>query len=122
MHRDDKSQYMLFIEPPVSEKQYNPEMEQTAKILEKALESATQGYSKYDNLADQGKFTQSAGYRGFHRTACGERSTNRDYFIKDCELITNSLAPFYVRYYSKSIQPNDWEKINKVVEAYKHKL
>lgn len=136
MDRDDKSKYLLYIEPKKEEKLENPIDDNMTKLLEMALEKAEVGTANYSKTEDMGdgydwnhngvvrrvpSFSGRGGYKGFHRTACGERSSNHDYRLEN-GLITNSLAPFYVRWYRYSIPENDMIKIQELAKFYNYEL
>lgn len=56
-------------------------------------------------------------YRGTHRTNCGEKSDNKDWILPGGQ-ITNSLAPYYIRYYRPYIPECEIIKIKKLSEEY----
>ena len=86
----DDPKFLLFMEPKKEDKLDNPIDDKLTKCIEHALSKA----SIY------------ATYRGWHTGPNGERSTNHDYELEN-GLITNSLAPLYVRWYRYSINEND---------------
>lgn len=117
MHREDNSDYLLYIEPPASEKLKKPINDSLTQLMQRALDESEPGGSRYSDLSDNGKFRVGDGWRGFHKTDCGERSTSRDYRLKN-GMITNSLCVFYLRYYRKSIPETEMTKLKKLVEFY----
>jgi len=120
MYRDDKSKYLLFIEPPKKEKLHEPIDDELTGLMEKALEKALGGTSNYSNLEDLGTFREGkGGYKGFHRTECGENSTSRDFLLEN-GMITNNLAPFYLKWYRNSIPENDLLKLMELKKYYKN--
>jgi hypothetical protein len=110
MNRIDDSKYLLFIEPKLKEKLASPVEDELTKFMEEQLKNAKEGTSNYSNLSDEGNFVEGFGYKGSHSTECGERSTNKDYLI-DGGYITNSLAPFYLKWYRNSIPLSEIMKI-----------
>jgi hypothetical protein len=118
MHRIDESMYLLYIEPKKEEKSAEPVDDVYTIIMERAIECAVIGASRYSNVNDHNTFMPDSGFRGCHNTDCGERSTCRDYLLATGH-ITNSLAPFYLRWYRNSIPQSEMEKVKKVVNAYK---
>lgn len=97
----DDPKFLLFMEPKKEDKLDNPIDDKLTKCIEHALSKA----SIY------------ATYRGWHTGPNGERSTNHDYELEN-GLITNSLAPLYVRWYRYSINENDMKKINDLLSFY----
>jgi hypothetical protein len=117
MHREDRSKYLLFIEPPKKEKLAEPVEDELVKLMEMAITKAETGVSSYMNEKDGGNFRKSSGYKGFHQTDCGETSSNKDYLLEN-EMITNSLAPFYLRWYRNSIPESEIEKLMSLKKFY----
>jgi len=137
MNRNDKSKYLLYIEPSKDLKSKAPVLDEWTRLMEYALGKATQGTGHYSNLEDTGdgydwkfpngttrripSFNEGSAYRGTHHTDCGEVSSNIDYKLEN-GLITNSLAPFYLKYYRTSISDNDMAKLKELKEFYKDQL
>ena len=117
MHRDDNSKFLLYIEPKASEKLLVPVNDEITALMEKAFSDAISGAANYNKVNEPESFSPKSGFKGFHRTDCGEISTNHDYLLRN-NLITNSLAVFYVRWYRNSIPPSDWDKIEKLKTFY----
>jgi len=117
MHRQDNSNYLLFIEPKSSEKSETPLNDEWTALMQAELESAKRGTANYSDLACKGSFTEGSGWRGMHITECGKASSNKEYLLSN-GLITNSLAVFYLQYYRDSIGESDWQKL----EALKSKV
>jgi len=132
MHRDDKSKFLLYIEPNMEDKLVNPIEDGLTKLMEMALskaKSGTAGYSRLDDLGDgfdfNGRklpsFREGSGYKGTHTAPCGERSSNNDYLLEN-GMITNSLAPFYLKWYRFSIPENDMLKLKELSKFYNYEL
>lgn len=132
MIRDDKSLYLLFIEPKSIEKSVQPIDDELTEAVELALSKAKRGTSHYSDLDDTGNgvetllkgqtitlpsFHERSAYRGVHRTHCGEISDCVDYLLEN-GMITNSLAAFYVRWYRNSISKNDMDKLEQLKKFY----
>lgn len=117
MHREDDSKYLLYIEPKASEKLDEPVDDELTELMEMALSKAKSGSSRYMIRSDQGSFSNNNAWRGSHRTECGERSSNTDYLLEN-GMITNSLAPFYVKWYRYSIPESEMKKLEKLREFY----
>jgi len=116
MHREDNSKFLLYIEPKKEEKLLNPVEDELTELLEYALKYARSGASSYDNLEKE-SFREGDAFKGTHLTECGERSANRDYLLEN-GMITNSLAPFYLKWYRNSIPKTELAKIQQLKEFY----
>jgi len=121
MHREDNSKYLLYIEPKASDKLKEPINDDITKCMEMVLSRAKKGVARYSSLEDVGTFRAGSGYRGFHNTECGERSINCDFLLEN-GMITNSLAPFYLRWYRYSIPESEMKKVHELVNFYKTKI
>ena len=117
MHREDNSNYLLFIEPSALDKLKEPINDELTDLIEMALSKAKLGTSRYSSLDDRGTFRQGSGFKGTHLTECGERSSNVDYLLEN-EMITNSLAAFYLRWYRYSISEKEMVKVLKLKDFY----
>lgn len=117
MHRDDKSKYLLYIEPSKEDKLKEPINDELTDLIEMAMSKAQEGVARYSDEDDNGTFRKGAGFKGRHITDCGERSSNKDYLLEN-GMITNSLAPFYVKWYRYSIPENDMNKLEKLRQFY----
>jgi hypothetical protein len=132
MHREDNSKYLLYIEPPAQDKLQEPINDELTQLMEMALSKAERGTANYSNLQDLGdgtdwthkdktyrvtSFRKGSGYKGTHRTECGERSSNTDYLLEN-GMITNSLAPFYLKWYRYSIPETEMKKVLQLKEFY----
>jgi hypothetical protein len=116
MNRNDKSNFLLYIEPTQDEKSLVPIDDDVTKLLTMALLKSKEGVANYSSVDEVERFTEG-GYRGFHITDCGKYSSNHDYELQN-GMITNNLAPFYASWYRESISLNDWEKIIKLGKFY----
>lgn len=136
MHRDDKSKYLLYIEPKKEDKLESPIDDNITKLMEMALSKSEEGTANYSSLEDMGdgydweygsvkkripSHRTGSAYKGVHRTACGESSSNVDFLLEN-GMITNSLAPFYLRWYRYSIPENDMIKIRELAKFYNYEL
>ena len=118
MHRNDNSKYLLYIEPKSSEKLQNPIEDELTQLMEMALSKSKRGGANYSDLEDPGNsFQEGSAWRGTHRTECGQGSSNCDFLLEN-GMITNSLAPFYLRWYRYSIPENDMKKIEGLKKYY----
>ena len=118
MHRDDNSKYLLYIEPKASEKLQKPIEDELTQLMEMALSKSKRGGANYSDLEDPGNsFQEGSAWRGTHRTECGQGSSNCDFLLEN-GMITNSLAPFYLRWYRYSIPENDMKKIEGLKKYY----
>jgi hypothetical protein len=73
----------------------------------------------YSSKSDNGNFRKGIGFKGFHTTDCGERSASTDFLLEN-GMITNSLAPFYLRWYRYSIPESEMIKVKKLKEYYEN--
>jgi len=118
MHRNDKSRFLLYIEPKKEEKLKVPINDELTELMEMAMRKSTEGAANYSDINDVvGKFKKGNGWKGDHGTDCGECSSNHDYLLNN-GLITNSLSVFYVKYYRNSIHENDWIKLKQLGDYY----
>lgn len=122
MHREDDSKYLLYIEPPVSAKSEESVEDDLTNIIDRAIEKAISGganYSDTDPHDEREHFEVDSGWRGVHVTACGKVSDNKDYLLEN-GMITNSLAPYYVRYYRDYILslPTEKKKLEELVVSF----
>jgi hypothetical protein len=116
MHRNDKSIFLLYIEPSKEEKLKTPIDDELTHLMEIAFSEAKAGSANYSSIGKKEIFKEG-GWRGWHTTDCGEKSDNHDYLLKN-GLITNSLCVFYVRWYRNSISENDWNKLKMLGSYY----
>ena len=138
MHREDNSKYLLYIEPPAIEKLDTPIDDDLTKMMEMALSKSKKGLAGYSDLSDMGdgydldfsdmgdgftceripSFCEGGGYRGVHRTECGQNSSNTDLLLEN-GMITNSLAAFYLKWYRYSIPESEMRKVKELDDFYK---
>lgn len=121
MHREDNSLYFLYIEPRKEEKNTIAIDDVITKTIEQAIRVAPSGSSRYSKLDDLGTFFSDSAFRGMHTTDCDEMSTNRDYQLKTGH-ITNSLAPFYLRWYRHVIPTSEMKKLIVILKAYRDQV
>jgi hypothetical protein len=118
MHREDKSLYLLYIEPAKSQKSKKPVEDELVSLMELALLESKSGTAHYSNLDDDGStFKEGWGYKGWHTVDCGEHSGNKDYQLKN-GMIVNSLAPFYLRWYRDAIPETEMNKVEQLKKYY----
>lgn len=115
MHREDTSNYLLYIEPQKEEKLFEPIEDEWTELMETVFNrnDTIIGVSGYSNLTDNESFYEGGGFRGWHTTNCGMMSDNYDHKLFN-GMITNSLCSFYLKYYRNSISANEWIKLNKL--------
>jgi hypothetical protein len=118
MHREDNSKYLLYIEPKASEKLKEPINDELTELMEMALSKSEKGTGRYSDINDMGTFRGGSGYKGLHGTECGQISTNGDYLLEN-GMITNSLVPFYLRWYRYSIPETEMKKVLELQKFYK---
>lgn len=114
VHREDDSNFLLYIEPDARSISKVPVDDELTKSLELAFSQAKQGTADYDNLSSGGKhFKEGEGYRGMHFGEDGQVSSTCDYLLPN-GFITNSLCVHYVRYYRKSLPESELKKLKKL--------
>ena len=119
MHRVDSSKYLLFIEPPKSEKSEEPTSNELIDNLQFMFDNSIPGSSRYNNESSDFHFRAGSGWRGIHQTNCGEHSSSKDYLLPS-GYITNKLCVFYLKYYWNWIErecPSELEKLNKALNS-----
>ncbi len=117
MNRPDNSKFLLFIEPPKSDRLREPINDKFTNMMERAINNSKRGISNYSRTDEEPHFRQGSGYKGFHLTECGVSSSNNDYLLEN-GMITNSLAAFYLRYYRNSIPKTEMEKVEELAKFY----
>jgi hypothetical protein len=132
MHREDSSKYLLYIEPKKEDKLGEPINDELTQMMEMALSKSRKGAARYSKLEDMGdgynwthngqtkrvpSFREGTAYKGFHGTECGERSSNCDFLLEN-GMITNSLAPFYLKWYRYSIPETEMKKVLELQKFY----
>lgn len=122
MHRNDESNYFLYIEPPIEDKSTDPADDIYTRSVQHFLDRAKVGVStRYDDLKClNGDFYENDGYRGFHTNCDGTYSSNHDYLLEN-GFITNSLCVHYVRWFRKSITGENLKKLEILKELYETK-
>lgn len=121
MHRNDSSNYFLYIEPDPSTRSIEPLMDEYTKAVQYFFYISTRGTADYDNLNDNGTtFHVGSGYRGSHTNKDGSNSSNCDYQLTN-GFITNSLCVYYTQHYRSSIDGENLKKLEILKELYETK-
>ena len=120
MHREDNSEFLLYVELDPSNKSQNPIEDDLTKVIDYALSVAKSGAANYSSKGESANFREGSGFRGTHTSPCGQRSDNHDYLLEN-GMITNSLAPYYVRWYRDNLPTSELKKLNELQEFYKDK-
>jgi hypothetical protein len=120
MHRDDKSKFLLYMEPKGKFKA--PVNDELTNIMEWALSQAKEGAANYNdpNPNPEVNFSEGVAYKGVHRCSCGEVGGNKDYILEN-GMITNELCVHYVQWHRDEINDNDKEKLFELFKFYKLK-
>lgn len=122
MHRVDNSKYMLYIEPPVSEKADKPtDDDYIYKMMKKVMSRAKSGAGNYMNEESSGDFRVGVAYKGFHRAEDGKRSSNKDYLLEN-GMITNSLCLHYLAWYREWIPASEMKKVEDTIAYYEENV
>lgn len=117
MHREDDSRYLLFIEPTLGYKSKEPVEDEWTIMLAAEMAGARRGTSGHDNRDDFGSFVEGESYGETHTTDCGESSGDQDLLLAN-DLITNSLALFYMRWYRDAIPASEWKKLKHLAQFH----
>ena len=117
MHRIDNTKFLLFIEPKKEEKLHTPIDDKYTRLMDYALSKAIIGAANYSSVGEEPEFREGYGWKGFHRTDCGECSGNKEYLLEN-GMVTNSLATFYLKYYRNSIPKSEMYKVYKLATFY----
>ncbi len=117
MHRIDDSRFLLYIEPAAQEKAAVPIDDHLTMVMQLALTMAKKGIANYSDVDEVPEFREKEMYRGNHTTACGHYSDSQDYLLIN-QMITNSLAPYYLRWYRNSIPESEMKKVQQLYEHY----
>jgi len=118
MHRNDDSNYFLYIEPSIKEKSIEPIDDVYTEAIQWAFDAAESGSAYYSNLNDRGHaFSIGCGWRGIHQNCDDAYSSSNDYRLSN-GYITNSLCVHYVRWFRNSIQGHNLEKLETIKNLY----
>ena len=102
--KSDHRTHFLFLEPE------NP------PSLEPVEDELTE---KVDYIFSQLILSPSGGYRGCHTTPFGKRSDNQDYIHPVFLMVSNSLAPYYVRHHREDLSQKQIDWINELYQILK---
>lgn len=118
MHRNDTSNYFLYIEPTLDQKSPDPINDIYTEAVEKFFKTAVSGTAYYHVLRDTGtEFSEGNGWRGIHCNCDGEVSSNQDYLLGN-GYITNSLCVHYVRWFRSAIDGENFKKLEILKKLY----
>jgi hypothetical protein len=136
-----KYQFLLYINPPASEKLIEPIEDELVQIVEDVISKGIKGSGDYSgsrlhlfqtdpqfkkhldadpSLIEKIKHYDGSMYMGMHFTECGEKSACYDLLLEN-GMVTNTLSPFYLKWYRNSIPKEEMEKVYKLIEFYKNK-
>ena len=124
MDRSASPKFLLYLEPDREQKEATPIDDQITLVMRIALNEAKTGTADFedpDNPTSKPVFVEGDSWKTKHRTACGQLSENVDYLLRN-GMITNSLAPYYLRWYRSSIPEEEMDKVMKVVDFYANNL
>lgn len=108
-HNTENKYALLYIEP-IGEPSENPIYDELFENLQKLLDNSNFGCFWYmEKNPANFDFRLGGSFRGFHITKCGKCSS-KDYLIGE-QLVTNSLAPYYVSHYRSEIPKTEWNKL-----------
>lgn len=107
----DAAHMLLFVEPPASSRSTKPLVDDLTKLMDLVLLDAIPG------AALGMGFEAGVRYRGVHATECGKMSSNQDYLTRG-DLITHSLASYYLSWYRPYLPVRELDKIIHIREHY----
>ena len=118
MQRDDKSKFLLFIEPTLEQKASIPMDDEYITLLRMAMNDAKLGASNYDEPGvPEPVFREGSRYKGVHTNCDGIQSSNYDLLLPN-GMVTNSLCIHYMRFYRLAIPTSDWDKLTELQRYY----
>jgi DNA-directed RNA polymerase subunit H (RpoH/RPB5) len=118
MHRNDKSAFLLYIEPKIEQKSLLPMEDEYTVLMRMALEDSKLGRANYnDPGVPEVNFKEGFGWKGWHTNCDGVRSSNQDYLLPN-GLVTNSLCVHYLLFYRAAIEVHDWDKLKELQKFY----
>lgn len=124
MERDDKTKFLLFIEPKIEQKARIAMNDEFATLLRAACADAKRGTSNYkepglpEPVFNEGKsYWPMLGIPAGHVCCDGVRSANYDLLLPG-GFITNTLCVHYIMFYRSCINGNDWEKLKDLQRTY----
>lgn len=120
MDRTASKKFLLYIEPELNQKSKQPIDDELTAFMMKVLFDAKRGtadYSDPENPTSEPVFNENDSWRGTHRTPCGNYSDSQDYKLLN-GMFTNSLAPFYLRWYRDTIPETEMQKIRDLHDFY----
>lgn len=120
MNRSDAEKFLLYLEPELHEKSAQPIDDAWSQFMAYAVNNAPAGVADFAVPGDPSSgvmFQEGASWRSTHRTPCGNYSSVHDYKLADGS-VTNSLAPFYLRWYRSAISEAEMQKLRDVHDFY----
>jgi len=124
MVRDDKTKFLLYMEPELDKKSQIAINDEYTTLLRAAMVDAKKGTSNYkdpglpDPVFNEGKtYWPMLGIPAGHTCSDGIKSTNYDLLLPG-GYITNSLCVHYMMFFRSSITHNDWEKLKDLQRVY----
>lgn len=120
MDRTASKKFLLYIEPELSDKSQQPINDALVSFMAIAVNSAKAGiadYAEHDNPDSDVIFREGDRWRGTHQTPCKNYSSNQDYLLHN-GMVTNSLAPFYLRWYRSAIPEGEMQKFRDLHDYY----
>lgn len=120
MNRTESKLFLLYIEPDIRQKSAQPVDDEWTHFMARAVNEGKVGiadYSDPENPTSEPIFYENDRWRGTHRTPCGNYSDDQDRKLMN-GMFTNSLAPFYLRWYRSAISEAEWQKIRDLHDFY----
>jgi len=118
MIRDDKTKFLLYIEPTSEQKGQIMIDDEWTMLLRVAMSEGKLGTSNYSEPGEpEIIFDEDKRYKGVHFTEDGVSSANYDILLPN-GMITNSLCVHYLLWYRLAIPSTDWEKLKDLQRYY----
>lgn len=118
MKRDDKSKFLLFIEPTIEQKSAIMMDDEYTMLMRVALGEGVFGTSNYDEPGEpEVLFDKSSRYKGVHHTEDTMASANYDILLPN-GMVTHSLCVHYLLWFREAIPASDWDKLKELQRHY----
>ncbi len=120
MDRTQSKLFLLYLTVTLEQKAKTPINDAYTAFMMSVLSDAKRGtadYSDPENPTSEPVFNEGDYWRGTHQTPCKNYSDNQDYKLLN-GMFTNSLAPFYLRWYRDAIPETEMQKIKDLHDFY----
>ena len=118
MVRDDKSVFLLFMEPKKEQRHGVAINDEFTSLLRMAIGEARIGKSNFNEPGmPPATFKDGNKHRNKFKCCDGQESTQQEFLFRN-GLITHSLCIYYMMWYRSAITKNDWDKIKDLQRFY----